>query len=483
MRTLLIRGFLGSLTVLLGGLVTSSIPADGWFAKLDLVDALRQSPSGRMLGLAVVVGGLGELTACWLRLLRYVRDNEAGVPRVVVAAFVWVLPLLVAPPLFSRDGWSYAAQGYLKGHGLSPYIWTPNILSGPLLEAVDVRWMNSPAPYGPIPLMWGGFAAQATSDPWLLVLAHRGFSLVGLALLAWSVPRLARHLGRDPGLAAWLVLPGPFMLAHGIGGLHNDVVMVGLMAVALVVTVEHSSVYGAMVGGLAAATKIPGGFVCVGVVLVSLAAGSTLGDRLRRLTGVGLIAVGTLVGTGIVAGLGVGWLHALDVPTTVSTPLSLSTVLGGLIGGLGVPGALSGVRVLGTLLGLAIAAWLALKADTGTKAISAAAYVLLAVTALSPVVHPWYALWCIPLLGAAALSERWTSAVVAASILLALSAPLDSSLQGAWVHIGMTTGMVAILAAAFLGRLPAVLGPDPVTPPRSSSPAPAPEPRARSASG
>ncbi|HSV41244.1 MAG TPA: polyprenol phosphomannose-dependent alpha 1,6 mannosyltransferase MptB, partial [Nocardioidaceae bacterium] len=162
MRTLLIRGFLGSLAVLLGGLITSWIPADGWVAQLGPVELLRSSSTGRMLGLAVVVGGLGVLTASWFRLLRYVVGSEAGVSRVIVATVVWVLPLLLAPPLFSRDGWSYAAQGYLQGQGLSPYTWTPNILSGPLLEAVDVRWLNSPAPYGPIPLLWGGYASVAT---------------------------------------------------------------------------------------------------------------------------------------------------------------------------------------------------------------------------------------------------------------------------------------------------------------------------------
>ena len=48
---------------------------------------------------------------------------------------------MVAPPLFSRDGWSYAAQGELTRLGLSPYVWGPGILDGPIIEAVDPRWM------------------------------------------------------------------------------------------------------------------------------------------------------------------------------------------------------------------------------------------------------------------------------------------------------------------------------------------------------
>jgi len=478
-RTLLIRGFLGSLAVLLGGSVTSWIPAEGWVARLGPVDLLRTTPGGRMLGLVVVVGGIGVLTACWLRLLRYVVGTPVGVSRVVAATGVWLTPLLVAPPLFSRDGCSYAAQGYLHGRGLSPYIWTPNILTGQLLEAVDVRWRNSPAPYGPIPLMWGGYASNATSDPWLLVLAHRGLALVGLAMLAWAIPRLARHVGRDPGLAAWLVLPSPLMLAHGIGGLHNDVAMVGLMAVALVVSVERSWVYGAMLGGLAAAVKIPGGFACIGVVLVSLAVGATLPQRLRRVAGVATVSLGSLGGAGVVAGIGMGWVHALGVPQTVSTPLSVSTLVGELLQVLGWTGGLGFARLLGTLAGVGIAGYLALKAQTGARAISTAAVVLLAVTALSPVVHPWYSLWCLPLLGVARLGQRATSALVGATVLLALSAPLDSSLSGAYVHIAMTIGMVVVLSAALLGRLPGLL-PREIRHRRSSSQPRHPESRARS---
>jgi hypothetical protein len=104
-RKLLIRGFLGSLAVLLGGLVTSSIPAGGWVAQLEPVDLLRATSTGRMLGLAVVVAGIGLLTACWLRLLRYVVNTDEGVSRVVIATSVWVLPLLIAPPLFSPGSW------------------------------------------------------------------------------------------------------------------------------------------------------------------------------------------------------------------------------------------------------------------------------------------------------------------------------------------------------------------------------------------
>ncbi len=84
-------------------------------------------------------------------------------------------------------------------------------------------------------------------------------ALVGLALLAWAVPRLARWCGANPALSSCLVLASPLMVANGVAGLHNDLLMVGLMAAALVVARDHGWAAGAVLGGLAAGVKLPGG--------------------------------------------------------------------------------------------------------------------------------------------------------------------------------------------------------------------------------
>lgn len=141
------------------------------------------------------------------------------------------------------------------------------------MEAVDPRWMDTPTPYGPLPLAWGAVAATLTQDPWLLVIAHRGLGLLGLALLAYAVPRLASRARLDPAYASVLVLPSPLMLTHGVAGVHNDLVMVGLMSAALVVACEGAWFPAAALGGAAAAVKLPGGLVCVGIALVALPPG------------------------------------------------------------------------------------------------------------------------------------------------------------------------------------------------------------------
>lgn len=451
--------------VLLGGLVVSTLPDSTALLRSEQLQAIRSHPSGRMLGLALVMIGLGMLGAAWLSLCRYVAraegdDRDDALDLVRYATVVWSAPLLLAPPLFSRDGWSYAAQGVLTRLGVSPYEHGPGILSGPVVEAVDPRWMETPTPYGPLPLIAGDLASELTGNPWLLVVGHRVVALVGLALLAWSVPRLARWTGAHPALATAVAIASPLMMANGVGGLHNDLLMVGLMAAALVISVERGWIWGAALGGLAASVKLPGGLVCIAVALVSVPAAAYLADRVRRLLAVAAVAIGVLVGTGLAWGLGLGWVEALSVPGTVNTPLSAPTVVGGMLDwlalhlGLGLEPAtfLNLVRALASAASLAVVGWVALRWPTGDRveALRAVAVLVGATLLLSPVVHLWYFLWLLPFLAALKLPRTGATAVVAVSVVTGLVAPLDSSLHGAYLAIVLGCMFVALLVPVLL---------------------------------
>lgn len=463
------RGTIGYALVLVGGLVVSPLPESSVVAGWPVLAELRSEMAGRMLGLAIVVVGLGLATSAWLRLVRHLAASHRSDPgsrlehaagrldTVRRAAWCWSAPLVPAPALFSRDAWSYAAQGELTRLDLSPYTWTPSVLTGPLVEAVDPRWLDTITPYGPLPLLWGGLAARVTSDPWLLVVAHRGLALLGLVLLLWAVPRLAAWAGRDPAHATALAAASPLVLAHGVGGAHNDLLMVGLMAVALVLAADGMWPAAASVGGLAAAVKLPAGLVCVGIVLIASGVRATRRQRLERAAAVAAVAVAALLATGEVVGVGAGWVHALTVPGEVRTPLSLTTQLGQLLGlvlgwlDTGPPAdvVVATVRMLGVAGALALATHVALRAPTGVPAagVRAAAFTLLGVLALSPVVHPWYLLWCLPLLAACHLERPAAAAVLHVSWIAGLAAPLDSSLAGAGAVVAVGIGLVVGVAA------------------------------------
>ncbi|WP_125776446.1 polyprenol phosphomannose-dependent alpha 1,6 mannosyltransferase MptB [Antribacter gilvus] len=462
---MLTRGVAGSVLVLLGGLVVSTLPESVPILGGDQLAFVRGHTAGRMAGLCVVLLGLGMLGAAWLALCRAVAGDggaeRAGALALVRRATVlWSVPLLPAPPLFSRDGWSYAAQGMLTHLGVSPYDNGPGVLSGPIVEAVDPRWMDTPAPYGPVPLIFGDLGASLTGNPWVLVVGHRLVALIGLVLLAWAVPRMAGWTGANPALASAVALASPLMIANGVGGLHLDLLMVGLMAAALVAGAEHGWIAGAVLGGLAAAVKLPGGLVCVLVVVVSLPAGALLVDRVRRLVLVAAVSVGSLVGTGLLWGLGVGWIGALGVPASLDTLLSVPTLVGraldwasGLLGtGLEPDLFRNLVRGL-AMVGLVVyAGWTALRRPTGdpADAVRGTALLLGATLLLSPVVHLWYLLGLTPFLASLRLPRTGTIALVAISVLAGLVAPLDSSLHGAYLFIMVGAMSVAVLALMVL---------------------------------
>src|SRR5437588_5191392 len=86
---------------------------------------------GKDLATAVLYVGLTLVVWAWIRLGRDVRAKAIDARGVLLAIGVWTLPLLVAPPLFSRDLYSYLAQGNLALHGLDPYRVGPSALPGP----------------------------------------------------------------------------------------------------------------------------------------------------------------------------------------------------------------------------------------------------------------------------------------------------------------------------------------------------------------
>ena len=143
---LVVRGALGSFLVVLGGLVTATLPRSTPLLHAgqpsDVLLLLRETTPGRMAGLALVLLGLALLAASWLVLCRMVAvrsDDPGAVDAVRIATLAWCAPLVLAPPLFSRDGWSYAAQGMLVTIDISPYSHGPQMLAGPLRRGRRLR--------------------------------------------------------------------------------------------------------------------------------------------------------------------------------------------------------------------------------------------------------------------------------------------------------------------------------------------------------
>ncbi|MHA3702586.1 polyprenol phosphomannose-dependent alpha 1,6 mannosyltransferase MptB [Jatrophihabitans sp. YIM 134969] len=226
-----------------------------------VVEALPQGSPVALVGWYV---GVGLVVLAWLGLGRHLwRGTDVDVRVLRAFGLATAAPLLLAMPAMSRDLWAYAAQARITASGLDPYTVAPSAFGGPTLANVSARWVDAPSPYGPLWTVLARGLDAVTGDHELLqVVVLRLPAVLGFVLLAAVVPVLARRVGASARTATWLVVANPLVVLHGVGGGHNDTLMVGLLAAGLLVAVSSGSrvralLLGGVLVGLAAAIKIP----------------------------------------------------------------------------------------------------------------------------------------------------------------------------------------------------------------------------------
>jgi alpha-1,6-mannosyltransferase len=375
-------------------------------------------------GVVAVYGGMILFVRVWYGLFQTIRAR-GGVPIRPLAYMLalWILPLLVVAPLFSKDVFSYAAQGEMMSRHINPYHYGPITLgSGPYVTGVDPLWANTPAPYGPLFLMLAGWSASLTLHHALLTIVVLRFqSVAGIALIAYCIPKLARSFGRDPGPAFVLAVLNPLTLLALVGGAHNDAIMVGLLLAGVTAARSFHPVWGVVLCTLAASIKVP---AAIGIVYIAWDWAGPFADwrrRARILVRAGLLTVAVMGALSLVSGLGWGWIANLGTPGTVRSWMAPATGFGLLISGaahlvgigVGLGGVLTLTRAIG-LLGAAVIAVYCLRHRERIGMLGALGGTMMAFVLLGPVVQPWYLTWGI-IIVAPVVTGRWLYAVLGLS--------------------------------------------------------------------
>ncbi|MEO7753835.1 MAG: polyprenol phosphomannose-dependent alpha 1,6 mannosyltransferase MptB, partial [Terracoccus sp.] len=149
----------------------------------------------------VAVLGMGALLLAWWRL----RDAVVSVRWWWATATLWFAPLVASVPLYSRDLYSYAAQGALWAQGANPYETGVRDLTSPWRDSTAPTWLDTPTPYGPVFLLLSrGVATVAGDHLWVALLLLRLVAVAGVVVLAWAVADIARSLRVDAARATWL---------------------------------------------------------------------------------------------------------------------------------------------------------------------------------------------------------------------------------------------------------------------------------------
>ncbi|MCP2312074.1 polyprenol phosphomannose-dependent alpha 1,6 mannosyltransferase MptB [Kitasatospora paracochleata] len=441
-------GLAGSLALAAGSLRSGALPV-----------AADARPVPGHAGPALLLTGLGTvlLVAAWLLLGRALartgRAAPVGVRWLAVTLAWWAGPLLAAAPLFSRDVYSYLAQGAMLDAGLDVYAHGPADLGGPEAAQVPDVWLRTPAPYGPLFLALAR-TARAVAGPGVVgsgvvgsdvvggVLALRALALAGTVALVVLLPRLARACGVPPAAALWLGALNPLVLLHLIGGAHNDAVLLPLLVGGLLAARRGQVVGAAALVTLAALVKAPAVLALPAVAWLAVPQEAAEGggprrtavDLVRAAGTVAVAAVATTVLVTALAGTGYGWVAALGTPVSAGSwsPVSSLGRAAAAVFAAGDPAVTALVQRLGLGGAATVAVLLARRVARGRiGAVHATGLALAALVLLGPALRPWYALWAVVLIAAAApLGDRTRSWTAAACAVLAFAVVPDGFTPG-----------------------------------------------------
>ncbi len=466
-------GFLWQPAVL-GFAALTSIVAGASFTnspfKLNLVNTwFFSEPSASQFGapsvtkyifsVVLVYGGLLLLMRVWLRLAE-VMKLHAGVAlkKLWWILALWSVPMIVAPPLFSRDVFSYAAQGEMTSYHISPYLYGPVTLgSSPYVTPVDPLWGNTPAPYGPFFLFLDGSIDRITAhhELWTVV-GLRILEVFAVVLIGYGVTMLAKGLGRDPGEAFVLSAMNPLVLLTLIGGAHNDAIMTGFLVVGLALAVQRHPVWALFFCSLATAIKAPAAIGLAFVAWTWLGPRATLKQKIRPFLIGGVIVGLTLGVTSLLAGFGFGWINNLlsngSVRSWAAPATGVGMALGNIFHALGwhsitIGSVLSVTRFLGLMTAAAFSLWLLWHSEQRGWVRSLGLSLILFVE-LGPVVQPWYLAWGLVILAASYQGREhfWL-------LLLSITGPFVGLPGGRQLLAGLvhSNPLLIALAVAILG--------------------------------
>lgn len=453
------------------------------------------------VSLTMTTTGAVMMALAWLMLGRFaLGDRRMTRSQLDRTLMLWILPLLIAPPMYSKDVYSYLAQSQISLLGLDPYRVGPAPglgLDHVFTLSVPSLWRDTPAPYGPLFLWIGqGISALTGENIVAAVLCHRLVVLVGVGLIVWATPRLARRCGVAEVSALWLGAANPLLIMHLVAGIHNEALMLGLMLAGTEFALRgidasraliprplawprHRAdwvtwaplamlVLGVVLITMSSQVKLPS-LLALGFVVMALARRWGAGFRAVVSAGglLGLLSLAVMAAIGWASGLGFGWINTLGTANVVRSWMSPPTLLAlgtgqvGILLGLGdhTTAVLALTRGIGVLIIGVVVSWLLIAVLRGRlHPVGGLGVALGATVLLFPVVQPWYLLWAIIPLAAWATRPRFRIATIAVTLVVGIFGPTANGDRFALFQIldatVASTVIVLILIALTSSALP-----------------------------
>ncbi|OBF21314.1 DUF2029 domain-containing protein [Mycobacterium kubicae] len=461
-------GFLGAVLITVGALGAGSTRQHD-----PLLESLHMSwlrfGHGLVLSSILLWVGVGLMLIAWLRLGRHVIGGGVSEFTMRATTVIWLAPLLLSVPVFSRDTYSYLAQGALLRDGMDPYAVGPVANPNPLLDNVSPIWTITTAPYGPAFILVAKLVTMLVGNHVIAgTMLLRLCMLPGLALLVWATPRLAHQVGADGAKALWICVLNPLVLIHLMGGVHNEMLMVGLMAAGIALTLQRRHVAGIALLTVGIAVKATAGLALPFLFWVWMR--HLREDRGYRPVAALLAAVAASLGIvavlfgalSLVAGVGLGWLSALAGSVKIINWLTVPTAAANLIHALSsafVPVNFYGILRVNRLIGIAIIVlalpvlWWRFRRDD--RAVLTGIFgAMLVVVLFVPAALPWYYSWPLAVLAPLAQSRPAMALIAGFSTwIMVIFKPDGAHGMYSWLHVALATAF-AVVAWYSLYRAP-----------------------------
>ncbi|MBS4730278.1 alpha-(1-_6)-mannopyranosyltransferase A [Mycobacterium sp. SM1] len=461
-------GCLGAVLITAGGLGAGSTkPHDPLLESIHL--SWLRFGHGLVLSSILLWLGVALMLLAWLSLGRRVIAGRIGEYATVATTGFWLAPLLLSVPVFSRDTYSYLAQGALLRDGLDPYVVAPVDNPNQLLDNVSPIWTITTAPYGPAFILVARLVTTVCGNHVIAgTMLLRLCMLPGMALLMWATLRMARYLGADGPTALWICALNPLVIIHLVGGVHNEMLMVGLLAAGIALTFAGRHLSGVTLVAVAAAVKATAGIALPFLVWVwTHHLRERRGYRPPRAftaatTTSTAIFVVVFAALSALAGVGLGWLTALAGSVKIINWLTVPTATANVLHAVGrwlFPVNFYAVLHVTRIAGIAIIAvslpllWWRFR-HSDRAALTGIAWSMLIVVLFVPAALPWYYSWPLAVVAPLVRSHAALAAIAGASTwVMVIFKPDGAHGMYSWIHVVLAT-TCAVVAWWALYRAP-----------------------------
>jgi alpha-1,6-mannosyltransferase len=372
--------------------------------------------TGLSLGWVGVLIILAAMFACYAIAVRATDQLSARAVITSIAALHALV--LLAPPLLSTDVFSYQIYGRMGAlYGANPYLHGPHAVAlDSVYPYIDSKWIWTPTSYGPL------FTALsytiATISVAASAIAYKSIAVVASVVTVALIWKCARLRGVDPVRAIALFGLNPLVVVYGVGGGHNDMLMLAAMVAGLYAMLQYRERVGGAMLILATAVKLTGGLLLP--FALARGAGRRTGTRRHDVligAGAAVVACGALS----LVMFGTGPLHLPSTLNAVqqegdwhSIPGFISTRLG--LGGVG--------HLTGTVLAVAFVIVFVLLIRRVARGeldwIHGAGWATAALLVTASSLLPWYVAWLVPFAALSTDRRLWQTTLVMTGVIQAI---------------------------------------------------------------